>query len=115
MKLLSWLIFAPFAIVVMIFAVSNRNVISVDFWPLPFSQDIPLYFLSLGTLAFGFFFGALMTWLSVAKWRIIAISRKRDTDFAQKEIERLQAKIKDQEKQLSPSQEVLPAPTHKAS
>ncbi|GGF60956.1 hypothetical protein GCM10011332_13400 [Terasakiella brassicae] len=109
MKILSWLLFIPFALVVVIFAVSNRGSIAVDFWPLPFSQDIPLYLLSLGTLAFGFFFGALLTWLSVAKWRVIAISRKKDTEYAEQEIARLQQKITQMEAAAKPKQDVLPA------
>lgn len=109
MKFLFWLLFLPFALVVVIFAVSNRGPIAVDFWPLPFSQEIPLYLLSLGTLAFGFFFGALLTWLQVAKWRVIAMSRKKDTDYAEAEIERLNAKIKELSAPKEPSQEVLPA------
>ncbi|SCA56113.1 conserved exported hypothetical protein [Candidatus Terasakiella magnetica] len=109
MKLLSWLIFLPFAAVVVIFAISNRAEIAVNFWPLPFSQDIPLYLLSLGTLAFGFFFGALLTWLSVAKWRVIAMSRKKDTKYAETEVARLQEQLAEAQKQQKPNQEVLPA------
>ncbi len=109
MRFLSWLLFLPFALIVVIFAVSNRGPIAVDFWPLPFSQDVTLYLLSLGTLAFGFFFGALLTWMSVAKWRVVAISRKKDTEYAEAEIERLNAKIKDLQKKDEPVQEVLPA------
>lgn len=96
-RFLFWLLFLPFALVVVIFAVSNRAPITVDFWPLPFKQETPLYLLSLGTLAFGFFFGALLTWLSVAKWRVIAMSRKKDTDYAEAEIERLHQKLKEVE------------------
>jgi len=109
MKILSWLLFVPFALVVVVFAVSNRGPIAVDFWPLPFSQEIPLYLLSLGTLAFGFFFGALLTWMSVAKWRVIAMSRKKDIDFAEQEIERLNQKLKKQDADKQGTQEVLPA------
>ena len=110
MKILSWLIFIPFALLVVIFAVSNRGDIAVDFWPLPFQQDVPLYLLSLGTLAFGFFFGAMLTWLSVAKWRVIAASRKKDTMYAEEEIKRLHKKIADLEATNQPTPvEVLPA------
>jgi len=109
MKILSWLLFIPFALIVVVFAVSNRGPIAVDFWPLPFSQEIALYLLSLGTLAFGFFFGALLTWMSVAKWRVIAMSRKKDIDFAEQEIERLNQKLKKQEADKQGAQEVLPA------
>ena len=109
MKFLFWLLFLPFALVVVIFAVSNRGPVGVDFWPLPFQQDVPLYLLSLGTLAFGFFFGALLTWLSVAKWRVIAMSRKKDTEYAEAEIDRLNDKIKTLQQKTESKQEVLPA------
>ncbi|WP_135075005.1 LapA family protein [Terasakiella sp. SH-1] len=109
MKILSWLIFIPFAAVVVFFAISNREEIAVNFWPLPFSQDIPLYLLSLGTLAFGFFFGALLTWMSVAKWRVIAMSRRKDTKYAEAEVARLQKQLQEVEKKQQPNQEVLPA------
>lgn len=109
MRILSWLIFIPFAVVVVVFAVSNRGPIEITFWPLPFVREIPLYALSLGTLAFGFFFGALLTWLSVAKWRVIAMSRKKDTDYAEAEIDRLNAKVRDLEEKAKPKQDILPA------
>jgi uncharacterized integral membrane protein len=108
-RFLFWLLFLPFALVVVIFAVSNRAQVGVDFWPLPFKQETPLYLLSLGTLAFGFFFGALLTWLSVAKWRVIAMSRKKDTEYAEAEIERLHQKLSETEARLTPVQETVPA------
>lgn len=111
MRLLSWLIFIPFATIVVTFAVSNRELIDVTFWPLPFHHEIPLYLLSLGTMAFGFFFGALLTWLSVAKWRVVAASRKRDVEYAQAEADRLRDRLKEAEAkaQNTPKQELLPA------
>lgn len=114
LKLLSWLIFAPFAVVVVVFAVSNRGPIPINFWPMPFSQDVPLYLITLGTLAFGAFFGGLLTWMSVVRWRVVASSRASDTRFQKNEIERLNKKVGELESQLEkakrqPVQEVLPA------
>lgn len=110
MKILSWLIFIPFAIVVVVFAVSNRGPIPINFWPLPFSQDVPLYLISLGTLAFGAFFGGILTWMSVAKWRVIAASRGSDIRYAEGEIDRLKKKVTELEaKTAEPVQEILPA------
>ena len=118
MRFLFWLIFIPFCIVVVTFAVSNRNLIDLNLWPLPFKQELPLYLISLGTLAIGFFFGALLTWLSVAKWRVVAASRKRDTDYAQAEADRLRVRLKEAEKKAATAQaqqEVLPALTNNAA
>jgi uncharacterized integral membrane protein len=114
LKLLSWLIFIPFAVVVVVFAVSNRGPIPINFWPLPFEEQIPLYLISLGTLAVGAFFGGLLTWASVAKWRILASSRASDVRFQKNELERLNNKVATLEAELEkakqePVQEVLPA------
>lgn len=113
MKILSWLIFIPFAVIVVTFAVANRGPIPIDFWPLPFQQDVPLYLISLGTLAFGAFFGGILTWMSVAKWRIVAMSRKKDLNFAENEIERLNQELKKlkAEAEEARSMTVLPPPT----
>lgn len=102
MKLLSWLIFIPFAAVVVIFATSNRALVSVDFWPLPFVQDIELYQISLGTLAFGFVVGGLISSVSTLKWRLIANSRKRDLELAEEKAARLQKRIELLEKSPAP-------------
>jgi len=109
-KLLSWLIFIPFAIVVVVFAVSNRGPIPINFWPLPFSEQVPLYLITLGTLAVGAFVGGLLTWLSAAKWHMIAASRGSDIRYAENEIDRLKKKVAElEEKTAEPTQEVLPA------
>ena len=114
LKLLSWLIFIPFAIVVVVFAVSNRGPIPINFWPLPFQEQIPLYLISLGTLALGAFVGGMLTWLSVLRWRVVASSRASDTRYQQNELDRLNQKVADLEAELEqakkePVQEVLPA------
>ncbi len=113
-KLLSWLIFIPFAVVVVVFAVSNRGPIPINFWPLPFAEEIPLYLISLGTLAIGAFFGGLLTWMSVAKWKLLASSRASDVRFQKNELDRLNKKVTELEADLEkarqqPTQEVLPA------
>jgi uncharacterized integral membrane protein len=50
MKILGWLLFAIVAIAAIAFAVANRDVVTVDFDPLPFTLDAPLYLIVLASI-----------------------------------------------------------------
>ncbi len=69
MKVLSWLIGLPIAVLAIIFAVSNRAGVLVDLWPLPWEVTLPLYLLVLGALALGLIVGAVIAWLSTGSTR----------------------------------------------
>ena len=69
MKHSSWIVTLPATAVAVIFAVANRAPASVDFWPLPWIVDLPVYLLVLGALVLGFFIGAGVAWLSAGKRR----------------------------------------------
>jgi lipopolysaccharide assembly protein A len=77
MKFLWWLILALVALVLVLFAVSNREAVSVALWPLPATLDWPLYVVVLGTLVIGFFAGQFVTWVGGWRWRREA-RRSRD-------------------------------------
>ena len=62
-KVLGWILGVPFAIILVIFAISNRTSVRLDLWPLPFGIETPLYLLVLGPLAMGFLAGAVVVWL----------------------------------------------------
>lgn len=64
MKVLSWVIGLPIAVLAIIFAVSNRDAVQVDLWPLPWEVMLPLYLLVLGALALGLVVGAVVAWIS---------------------------------------------------
>ena len=59
MKLLFWILVALVAVVLALFAVSNRLSVALGLWPLPFVIELPLYLAILGALLIGFFGGAL--------------------------------------------------------
>jgi uncharacterized integral membrane protein len=69
MKFLFWLVLVLVVAVLIVFAVSNRETVTIDFWPLPTLVDIPLYLVILGTLVFGFIVGELMGWIGSWRWR----------------------------------------------
>jgi lipopolysaccharide assembly protein A len=77
MKFLWWVVLALVALVLILFAVSNRESVSVGLWPLPALVELPLYLVVLGTLLVGFFAGELVAWGRNWRWRREA-RRSRD-------------------------------------
>jgi len=77
MKFLWWSVMALAALALILFAVSNRESVSVGLWPLPDFVQMPLYLVVLGTLLIGFFCGQLVTWVGGWRWRREA-RRSRD-------------------------------------
>jgi len=69
MKFFRWVVLALVAFVLILFAVSNRESVSVELWPLPALVELPLYLVVLGTLLVGFFAGELIAWGRNWRWR----------------------------------------------
>ena len=69
MKGLSWLITVPVTVVVVVFAIANRGLIAVSFWPLPWIVPLPVYLVILGSLFLGFLLGAIVAWFSAGRRR----------------------------------------------
>ena len=63
MKLLFWTLVALVAAALALFAASNRAVVSLALWPLPFVAELPLYLAVLGALLIGLIAGALLAWI----------------------------------------------------
>src|SRR5580704_949748 len=77
MKILWWIVLALAALLLILFAVSNRESVAVGLWPLPALVEMPLYLLLLATLVLGFVVGQLVAWIAGAHWRREA-RRSRD-------------------------------------
>lgn len=69
MKYFSWIITIPITLVVVTFAVVNRDFVAVDLWPLQISLRLPLFVLVLGSALAGFLVGGLVMWWSAGKQR----------------------------------------------
>jgi uncharacterized integral membrane protein len=52
------------AIFLVLFAVSNRQRVIVEFWPLPFVADAPLYLLCFAGFLLGALVGACAAWVA---------------------------------------------------
>lgn len=94
MRLLSWIIGLPLAVVLIAFAVANRHVVEVSFDPL--SQQNPWASLSVPlwtVLFFGIFCGLVVgwigAWLKQGKWRRAARRARGELAASQSEAARL--------------------------
>ena len=54
MKHLSWIITLPVTVLVLVFVLSNREPVQLDFWPLEMTMTAPLYLMLLLSVLFGF-------------------------------------------------------------
>lgn len=79
--------------VVILFAVSNRTPVTLDFWPLPFFLPTPLYLVVLAGTFLGFIFGGLVAWISAGSARSKARREKRRASSLEKDLTTLQEKI----------------------
>jgi uncharacterized integral membrane protein len=62
-RILSWIVTAPIALLVVDFAVSNLDRVTLHIWPLPFDLTIVIPLLMLLVLFVGFVLGAIVTWI----------------------------------------------------
>jgi hypothetical protein len=66
------------ALIVVLFAVSNRGVVVVEIWPFPLRIEAGLYAVILVAVAIGFLAGLVATWLNGSTQRKeLRASRKR--------------------------------------
>ena len=69
MRTFRWILIGLFALALVIFAVDNRQVVTVSLWPLPVEASMSLYLVVLLTLLVGFLIGELAAWMNGHRWR----------------------------------------------
>ncbi len=97
MRLISWIIVAVIAIAAMSFAISNRELVTLNLWPFPFVQETPLYLAILGASLIGFLVAGTLSLFPLTKWKHLARSRARDLEISERKIERYKSQISDLE------------------
>jgi uncharacterized integral membrane protein len=88
-KLLAWIVVAPIAIVVLLFAVANRRWVTVSLDPFSadapaYSVELPMFLLVFIALIAGVIIGGTAVWFGKLQWRMAA-------HRAEKEVARLKA------------------------
>jgi uncharacterized integral membrane protein len=69
MRIVGWVAFVVAAVVLILFAVSNRAMVAVRLWPLPEWVEMPLYLVLMASLLVGFVVGELAAWAAGFQWR----------------------------------------------
>ncbi len=59
-----WIITLPLALILVIFAINNRNIIELSLWPFYYTIHWPLYVFLYISLIVGFLLGAFLIWVS---------------------------------------------------
>ena len=86
MKLFYRLLFIPVAVVFVVFAVANRQTLTLNLWPLPLEIDLPVYIALLGALAVGMAVGGSAQWISDGKRRRSARADKRKASALERQL-----------------------------
>ena len=102
MKFLFWIIVVPLAVLVTVFAIANRGLITVDLWPLPFVIETPIFLLVLLCGLVGFLIGTFVAWLAGGKARRRARLSAAEAATSAREAERLKERIRELERPAPP-------------
>jgi putative membrane protein len=86
MKAVYWAVTLVAVVLLIPFAVSNREPVSLGFWPLPFLVDLPLYLLVMLLLLVGFVIGAAAGWLAGRRTRRELRRRRRRVEALEREL-----------------------------
>jgi uncharacterized integral membrane protein len=84
MRIILWLIAAVCVLALATFAVANREIVTLNLWPLPFTVAVPLFSCILGAFAVGLLFGTGVTALSRQRLKIQARSSARRAERAER-------------------------------
>ena len=93
MRLIHWIVTLPVALVAVLFAVSNREGVTVTLWPLPVRLEAPLYLVVLLALVAGFLVGELIAWINAGRARRLARERARRIEALERELFATQARL----------------------
>jgi lipopolysaccharide assembly protein A len=99
-------VFLVIAISLILFAVSNRETVSVGFWPLPFLADLPLYLLCFLSLLIGALIGVAAAWIAGHRNRRELSARRRRIEALERELMATQSRLEDHS---APAKTQLPA------
>ena len=99
------LLLLPLAVIVVVFAIHNRDAVAIDLWPLTLQASPPLFVLVLGVFLAGFLIGGTVAWLSGGRSR----GRARKEQHRLMDLERDVAEKKQAEAAATTTSTGLPA------
>ncbi len=100
-RIVSWIVTAPIALVVVLFAVSNLDDVTIHLRPFPFDMTIHIWALTLIELFVGFLLGAIVTWIGDRKRRRDARQSIKRAATLEQSLAAAGAQIADLERKLA--------------
>lgn len=80
MRYFTWIITVPVAIIAVLFAISNRDLVTLNLWPLPYELTIPIFLAVLVAVVIGFLAGGLVAWTGAGRYRRAARQERARAD-----------------------------------
>jgi uncharacterized integral membrane protein len=96
------LIALPLLLLLVLFALSNKEPVPLRFWPTDYSLVLPLSLAVIGSMAVAFLVGALLVWVS-------ALAQRRRARRAEQTVRLLEAQVQELKARLP--QPAVPPPT----
>jgi len=93
MQLLFWFFVALVAVLLALFAASNRDAVTLALWPMDLALQLPLYLAILGAFLIGVVFGGVAAWNAGRHWRREARRRRRRIAALEHELAATQAQL----------------------
>jgi uncharacterized integral membrane protein len=105
-KVLTIVIVVPLAVVIVAFAVANRQVVTVSFDPFSsanpaYAATLPLFVLIFVLVILGVIVGGIATWLRQASWRRTARALDADVRSLHQELEAMRRRAAEDEARLN--------------
>lgn len=97
MRLVSWIITPPLALLAAGFTIANPDRVTIGLWPLPDTVTVPLYAVVLAALGFGLLLGA-------GAARLASAPKRARADRLAREVARLQALLDERDAALAAAQ-----------
>jgi len=99
-KLVFWLVLVPLAIVILMFAVANREIVTVSFDPFSQAQPaasirMPLFVLIFVLVILGVILGGIAAWLRQAPHRRAARLHRANATALRREVDSLNTRLAD--------------------
>ena len=97
-KVVSTLVIVPLAIVIIVFAVANRQSVTVSFDPFSstspaYAATLPLFVVIFTVLIIGVLVGGIAAWIGQAKWRRLARRSEADVRVLHQELETIRRRF----------------------
>jgi lipopolysaccharide assembly protein A len=84
---------AVVALLLVVFAITNRDPVEVNFWPFPVTIQSALSLIVLGAVVIAFLIGQFFAWLGAQRWRHEARVKQRRIEALERELAATQTQL----------------------